>query len=66
MTIVEGQVETLKKLKESLSRSGITRFGSIGEIRRFVKDFELERKQLPNLIEKRSSGRNSRHAVYAC
>lgn len=51
MTIVEGQVETLKKLKESLSRSGITRFGSIGEIRRFVKDFELEKKQLPNSIE---------------
>lgn len=52
MTIVEGQIETLKKLKESLSRSGITRFGSTGEIRRFVKDFELEKKQLPNLIEK--------------
>ena len=52
MTVVEGQVETLKKLKESLSRSGITRFGSIGEIRRFVKDFELEKKRLPNLIEK--------------
>ena len=51
MTIVEGQIETLKKLKESLSRSGITRFGSIGEIRRFLKEFELEKKQLPNRIE---------------
>jgi len=51
MTIVEGQIETLKKLKESLRRSGITRFGSIGEIRRFLKDFELEKKQLPNRIE---------------
>ena len=51
MTIVEGQIETLKKLKESLSRSGITRFSSIGEIRRFLRDFETEKKQLPSRIE---------------
>jgi len=51
MTIVEGQIETLKKLKESLSGSGITRFSSIGEIRRFLRDFETEKKQLPSRIE---------------
>lgn len=51
MTIVEGQVETLKKLKESLSKSGVTRFGSIGEIRRFLRDFETEKIQLPSRIE---------------
>jgi len=51
MTIVEGQIETLKKLKEALSRSGITRFSSIGEIRRFLSDFETEKKQLPSRIE---------------
>jgi hypothetical protein len=51
MTIVEGQIETLKKLKESLSRNGITRFSSIGEIRSFVKEFELEKMLLPNRIK---------------
>jgi ElaB/YqjD/DUF883 family membrane-anchored ribosome-binding protein len=51
MTIVEGQIESLKKLKESLSKSGITRFNSIGEINRFLRDYESEKKQLPSQIE---------------
>ena len=51
MTIVEGQIETLKSLKESLAKSGITRFSSVGEIRRFLRDFETEKSQLPNRIE---------------
>ncbi|HML75156.1 MAG TPA: NERD domain-containing protein [Anaerohalosphaeraceae bacterium] len=51
MTIVEGQIEPLKKLKEALSRSGITRFNSIGEIDRFIKNYEAEKQQLPGLIE---------------
>ncbi len=50
MTIVEGQIETLKNLKESLSRNGITRFNSIGEIRSFVEQFEIEKTTLPPLI----------------
>jgi len=50
MTIVEGQIETLKNLKESLSRNGITRFNSIGEIRSFAKEFEIEKMTLPKLI----------------
>ena len=51
MTIIEGQIEPLKKLKESLSGSGITRFNSIGEIRRFLRDFDSEKKQLPSHTE---------------
>lgn len=51
MTIVEGQIEPLKRLKETLSRSGIKRFNSLGEIDRFIKNYETERKQLPSLIE---------------
>jgi len=51
MTIVEGQIETLTKLKESLSRSGITRFNSIGEIGRFLRDYESEKRQLPSYVE---------------
>ena len=51
MTIVEGQIEPLKRLKEILSKSGITRFNSIGEINHFIKNYESEIKQLPSLIE---------------
>ncbi len=51
MTIVEGQIEPLEKLKESLSRRGITRFNSIGEITRFLRDYESERKRLRSHIE---------------
>ena len=52
MTIVEGQIETLKHLRESLRKSGVTRFNSIGEIRHFSKSFELEKEQLPIRIER--------------
>lgn len=51
MTIVEGKIETIKRLKERLAMSGITRFNSLGEIDRFLKNYEVERKQLPYLIE---------------
>lgn len=51
MTIVEGQIEPLKQLKEALSRSGIERFNSIGEIDRFIKNYQTEKEQLPGLIE---------------
>ena len=47
MTIIEGQVETLKHLKRKLEKSGITRFSSVGEISSFIKSYELEKEQLP-------------------
>lgn len=50
MTIVEGQIETLKSLKESLSQNGITRFNSVGEIRRFISDYDFEKHHIPNKI----------------
>lgn len=52
MTIVEGQIESLAKLKESLKRSGVTRFKSIGAIQTFLRDFETEQEQLPTQIER--------------
>ena len=52
MTIVEGQIEPLKKLKEALTRSGITRFNSIGEINRFIKNYETEKQQLPSTLSR--------------
>ncbi|OOY67275.1 nuclease-related domain-containing protein [Solemya velum gill symbiont] len=51
MTIVDGQIEPLKKLKETLNKSGVSRFNSIGEINRFLKEYEAEKNQLPSRIE---------------
>ena len=52
MTIVKGQVQTLKQLDESLRKSGITRFNSIGEIRDFTKSYELDKEHLPTRIKR--------------
>ena len=51
MTIVEGQIESLKKLKEILDQNGITRFNSIGEIDYFIKNYDFERKKISKHIE---------------
>jgi Nuclease-related domain len=51
MTIVVGQIEPLKKLKEILSKNGITKFNSIGEINNFIKNYDTERKGIPKIIE---------------
>ena len=52
MAIVEGQVETLKELKEALRRNHITRFNSVGEIRSFLIGFETEKEQIPSHVER--------------
>lgn len=52
MAIIEGQIEPLKKLKETLEKNGITRFGSIGEINDFIKNYEAEKKEIPKVIKK--------------
>jgi len=51
MTIVVGQIEPLKKLKEILSKNGITKFNSIGEINNFLKNYDAEKNGMPKLIE---------------
>lgn len=51
MTIVVGQIEPLKKLREILNENGITRFHSIGEINSFLKNYESERNEIPKIIE---------------
>lgn len=43
MTIIEGQIESLKRIKEILSQKGITRFNSIGEINNFIKNYGSEK-----------------------
>lgn len=52
MTIVVGQIEPLKILKEKLNKNGITRFNSIGEINNFIKNFDSEKNEIPKVIEK--------------
>ena len=52
MTVVAGKIEPLKKLKETLNASGVYRFNSIGEINRFLKEYDAEKSQLLSQIEK--------------
>jgi len=46
MTIVEGQIESLKRLKAILNENGITRFNSIGDIKRFLNDYDAEQHEM--------------------
>jgi hypothetical protein len=46
MTIVEGQIESLKKLKANLNENDITRFNSIGDIKKFLKDYNTEKHEI--------------------
>ncbi len=52
MTVVAGKIESLRKLKETLNESGIYRFNSIGEVNRFLKEYDAEKSQLLSQIEK--------------
>ena len=51
MTILVGQIEPLKKLKEILNKNGITKFNSIGEINNFIKHYDAERNEIPKSID---------------
>lgn len=51
MTIVEGRIESLKKLNESLINNGISRFHSIGDINKFIKNFDTEKFEIEKHIE---------------
>jgi hypothetical protein len=51
MTIVEGQIESLKELKKILNQSGITRFNSITEINIFIKNYNSEKNRVPKTIK---------------
>ncbi len=51
MTIVEGQIESLKQLKVILNQNGITRFNSIGEINKFIENYDFEKNKISKDIE---------------
>lgn len=52
MTRIHGQIESLKRIRETLNQEGITRFNSIGEIKKFLKDYENEKEELIFNIER--------------
>jgi len=43
MTLVEGQIESSKKLREVLDGNNVTRFSSIGDINCFLKSYDSEK-----------------------
>lgn len=47
MAVITGKIESLKKLKALLNDAGINRFNSVGQINAFLKNFESERKEIP-------------------
>lgn len=51
MTRIHGQIEPLKRIRETLDREGITRFSSIGDINSFLKNYENEKEELLFNIE---------------
>lgn len=51
MAVIEGQIEPLKKIKSILDQNEITRFGSIGDIHVFLKNYDVGKNQIPKEIE---------------
>ncbi|MGB5499126.1 MAG: nuclease-related domain-containing protein [Maribacter sp.] len=46
MTLVYGQLESLKKLRETLDQKRISRFNTIGQLNKFIKNYEREKEEL--------------------
>ncbi len=53
MTIVYGQIESLRKVKEILKEKGISQFNSIGDIDRFKQNYEPQRQEIISQIRKK-------------
>ncbi|WP_437397572.1 nuclease-related domain-containing protein [Flagellimonas lutimaris] len=52
MTLIHGQIESLKRIRKTLDEKGITRFNSIGDINQFLKNFDNEKEELFFKIER--------------
>jgi hypothetical protein len=52
MTIVEGQIETLKNLKSSLAERGLSEFESIGQINKFQQNYSAEVRETPGRLKR--------------
>ena len=46
MTKAYGQIESLKRIRETLDQKGISRFKTIGELNSFIKNYENEKESL--------------------
>jgi hypothetical protein len=46
MTCIFGQIESLKRVRKTLDQEGINRFNSIGEINKFLKNYDNEKEEL--------------------
>ena len=46
MALVYGQIESLKKIRKKLDEKGITKFNSIGDIKKFLKNFENNKEEI--------------------
>lgn len=55
MAVVLGKIQPLKLIRETLDKKGISRFKSISDINLFLKNFEIEKKEIP---EKERNGLN--------
>ena len=52
MTVIHGQIGTLKQIRKTLDGHGISRFNSTADINRFLKNFDNEREELFFKIER--------------
>jgi hypothetical protein len=53
MTIIKGEIESLKRIKSKLNQKGISRFNSIGAINTFIQNFENEKQKAYNETEQK-------------
>lgn len=51
MTIISGEIETLKSLRKVLSDNNIQQFNSIAEINEFKKNYGFEKNKIPHNVE---------------
>ena len=51
MALVYGQIESLKQIRKTLDQKGITRFNSIGDLNKFIKNYDNEKEEIFFKIE---------------
>jgi hypothetical protein len=53
MAIIRGEIESLKRIKNELRRSGISRFNSVAEMKDFLKTYDQEKRYIRRQHEQR-------------
>ena len=52
MAVIHGQIESLKRIRETLNQKGIYRFNSIGDINWFLNNYDHEKEEIFFKIER--------------